>query len=127
MNQATGVAHRSVRGEGAFRDGVRMTASRTERVEDSVVALSGLPGMILPWKQFRVLGSAALALCDVAAGAAAAPGPCAVGMAMPGAWPNRVLVSRPGPVPTTSPVVRSMTRSRTKSCSADLVPSCAAD
>ncbi|MFM7060310.1 MAG: inositol monophosphatase family protein [Actinomycetes bacterium] len=69
VNQATGVAHRAVRGEGAFRDGVRMRASSTERVEDAVVALSGLPGLILPWKQFRVLGSAALALCDVAAGA----------------------------------------------------------
>mgnify|MGYP006289438619 CR=1 FL=1 len=69
INQATGVAHRAVRGEGAFRDGVRMTASPTTEVEQSVVALSGLPGMILPWKQFRVLGSAALALCDVAAGA----------------------------------------------------------
>jgi fructose-1,6-bisphosphatase/inositol monophosphatase family enzyme len=68
INQATGVSHRAVRGEGAFRDGVRMRASSTERVEDSVVALSGLPGMILPWKQFRVLGSAALALCDVANG-----------------------------------------------------------
>ncbi len=69
INQATGVAHRAVRGEGAFRDGVRMTASPTTEVEQSVVALSGLPGLILPWKQFRVLGSAALALCDVAAGA----------------------------------------------------------
>lgn len=69
INQATGVAHRAVRGQGAFRDGVRMTASPTTEVEQSVVALSGLPGMILPWKQFRVLGSAALALCDVAAGA----------------------------------------------------------
>ena len=69
INQATGVVHRAVRGEGAFRDGVRMTASPTTEVEQSVIALSGLPGMILPWKQFRVLGSAALALCDVAAGA----------------------------------------------------------
>jgi fructose-1,6-bisphosphatase/inositol monophosphatase family enzyme len=69
VNQATGIAHRAVRGEGAFRDGVRMAASPTRRVEDSVIALSGVPGMILPWKQFRVLGSAALALCDVAAGA----------------------------------------------------------
>jgi fructose-1,6-bisphosphatase/inositol monophosphatase family enzyme len=68
VNQATGVAHRAVRGEGAFRDGVRMRASETDLVEDAVVALSGLPGIILPWKQFRVLGSAALALCDVASG-----------------------------------------------------------
>ena len=46
VNQATGVAHRAVRGEGAFRDGVRMAASSNSRVEDSVIALSGVPGMI---------------------------------------------------------------------------------
>ena len=34
-----------------------------------MVALSGRPEEWLPWKQFRALGSAALSLCDVAAGA----------------------------------------------------------
>jgi myo-inositol-1(or 4)-monophosphatase len=37
-------------------------------VERAVIALSGLPPRVLGWRQFRALGSAALALCDVAAG-----------------------------------------------------------
>ena len=68
VNQETGVHFRAVRGEGATRNGERIQSSNVERVEDSVIALSGLPGLVLPWKQFRVLGSAALALCDVACG-----------------------------------------------------------
>ena len=58
----------AVRGGGAERDGVSIRPARTERVEDAVVAISGMPEQILPWKQFRALGSAALALCDVASG-----------------------------------------------------------
>ena len=68
VNQETGVHFRAVRGEGATRNGERIRSSDVARVEDSVIALSGLPGLVLPWKQFRVLGSAALALCDVACG-----------------------------------------------------------
>jgi fructose-1,6-bisphosphatase/inositol monophosphatase family enzyme len=68
VNQATGVATTAVRGEGARRDGVPIAPSKVERVEDAVVTLSGRPGEWLPWKQFRALGSAALNLCDVAAG-----------------------------------------------------------
>ena len=41
----------------------------TTRVEDAVVAISNFPGRMLAWKQFRALGSCALALCDVAHGA----------------------------------------------------------
>ena len=68
LNHATGVAYRATRGGGASRDGAPIAASRVRRVEDAVLALSGLPAPDLPWKQCRVLGSAALALCDVAAG-----------------------------------------------------------
>ncbi|MFM7270198.1 MAG: inositol monophosphatase family protein [Actinomycetes bacterium] len=68
VNHATGVRFRAVRGDGAHRDADRISASRVRRVEDAVLALSGLPAPDLPWKQCRVLGSAALALCDVAAG-----------------------------------------------------------
>lgn len=68
VNQATGATSTAVRGGGAFRDGVPIRASTCERVEDSFVALSTFPGRVLAWKQFRVLGSCALALCDVAAG-----------------------------------------------------------
>jgi fructose-1,6-bisphosphatase/inositol monophosphatase family enzyme len=69
VNQATGVASTAVRGEGARRAGEPIAPSKVERVEDSVVTLSGRPGEWLPWKQFRALGSAAISLCDVAAGA----------------------------------------------------------
>jgi len=68
VNQATGVCVTAVRGAGAFRDGVRMNASSVTRVEDSMVHLTGWPPKWLPWKQFRALGSAALGLCEIAAG-----------------------------------------------------------
>lgn len=69
VNHATGWVNTAVRGGGAFRDDVELRASGTTRVEDSMVALSTFPGRMLPWKQFRAMGSCALALCDVAAGA----------------------------------------------------------
>jgi myo-inositol-1(or 4)-monophosphatase len=68
VNQATGQRNTAMRGGGAFRDGVALHASNTARIEDSVIAISGLPKGRPPWKQFRALGCAALALCDVAAG-----------------------------------------------------------
>lgn len=68
VNQATGVCVTAVRGAGAFRDGVRLEASAVARVEEAMVYLTGTPSSWLPWKQFRSLGSAALGLCEVAAG-----------------------------------------------------------
>jgi len=67
-NQATGEQFTAVRGEGAWSDGERLAPSKVTRVEDAVVALAGMPRRVLSWKQFRALGSAALTLCDVAAG-----------------------------------------------------------
>ncbi len=69
VNQATGVATTAVRGGGAWRGGEAIAPRKIERVEDALVALSGRPGRWLAWKQFRALGSAALSLCDLAAGA----------------------------------------------------------
>src|SRR2546421_12045324 len=68
-NEATGVRTTAVRGRGAWRDGEKLAPSDARRVEDAVVAFSGMPQQRLPWKQLRSLGSAALELCDVAAGA----------------------------------------------------------
>jgi fructose-1,6-bisphosphatase/inositol monophosphatase family enzyme len=68
-NQATGVRNTAVRGKGAWRDGEAIAPSAVRRVEEAVVSFSGTPQRRLPWKQFRALGSAALELCDVAAGA----------------------------------------------------------
>jgi fructose-1,6-bisphosphatase/inositol monophosphatase family enzyme len=68
VNQATGTVYAATRGGGAFRDGEPLRASSVTRVEDAFVALSTFPGRMLAWKQFRALGSCALALCDTAAG-----------------------------------------------------------
>jgi myo-inositol-1(or 4)-monophosphatase len=68
VNQATGVRTTAVRGEGAWRDGELVAPAKVERVQDALVALSGPPRTWLPWKQFRAFGSAALTLCDLAAG-----------------------------------------------------------
>jgi myo-inositol-1(or 4)-monophosphatase len=68
MNTTTGERTTAIRGKGAWRDGTRLTAAPTEQIEDAVVAVSGWPSPALRWKQMRALGSAALALCDVAAG-----------------------------------------------------------
>ncbi len=67
-NSSTGATFRAVRGGGAAVDGAPLVPSKQVAVERSVIALSGLPPTTLPWKQFRALGSCALALCDVAAG-----------------------------------------------------------
>jgi fructose-1,6-bisphosphatase/inositol monophosphatase family enzyme len=67
-NGATGVRYTAVRDGGACVDGVAVVPSPTQSLERSVVALTGLPARRLGWRQFRALGSSALALCDVAAG-----------------------------------------------------------
>ncbi|MEP6623524.1 MAG: inositol monophosphatase [Acidimicrobiia bacterium] len=68
VNHATAVVNTAVRGQGAYRGETRLGASDVVRVEDAFVALSTFPGRMLQWKQFRAMGSCALALCDVAAG-----------------------------------------------------------
>jgi fructose-1,6-bisphosphatase/inositol monophosphatase family enzyme len=68
VNQATGQRTTAIRGMGARRDGAPLRASEVTRVEDAVIAVGGFPGEKLAWKQFRALGCASLAWCDVAAG-----------------------------------------------------------
>jgi fructose-1,6-bisphosphatase/inositol monophosphatase family enzyme len=68
QNGATGSRFSAVRGEGAYLDHRPIVSSATTEVERSVVAVSGWPPAPPRWRQFRALGSAALALCDVAAG-----------------------------------------------------------
>ena len=67
-NQATGERFTAVRGGGAFVDGDPMEPSPATRIADSMVAVGGLPVRHLGWKQYRAMGSCALALCDVATG-----------------------------------------------------------
>jgi myo-inositol-1(or 4)-monophosphatase len=68
QNGATGARYTAVRGEGAQLDHAPIGPSATTDVTHAVVALSGWPPAPLEWRQFRALGSAALSLCDVAAG-----------------------------------------------------------
>jgi myo-inositol-1(or 4)-monophosphatase len=68
-NQATASTTTAVRGGGVWRDGRQVRASSVRRLDEAVIAISSLPPRVLPWRQFRAMGSAALALCDVAAGA----------------------------------------------------------
>ena len=68
QNQATGIATTAVRGRGAYRDGERLAPSPARALDDTVIGLAGLPARALGWAQHRALGSAALSLCDVAAG-----------------------------------------------------------
>jgi len=67
-NGATGAAYTAVRGGGAWLDDAPLATATTTEIERSVIALTALPERALPWRQCRALGSAALALCDVAAG-----------------------------------------------------------
>ena len=68
VNSATGQRNHAIRGSGAWCDDVTVRTAPTERLAEAVVAIAGDPPVALRWQQFRALGSAALALCDVAAG-----------------------------------------------------------
>ena len=68
QNGATGARYTAVRGAGAHLDREAIAPASTTDIARAVVALSGWPPARLGWRQFRALGSAALALCDVAAG-----------------------------------------------------------
>lgn len=67
-NLASGVTHRAARGQGAERDGAPIQPSAATRLDDAIVGMSGYSGQYLGWRQFRVLGAAALDLCAVADG-----------------------------------------------------------
>jgi fructose-1,6-bisphosphatase/inositol monophosphatase family enzyme len=68
VNLADGTRYDAVAGEGARRDGVLIRPSTCERVDESILGLSGYPPRRFGWKQYRCLGAAALDLCAVASG-----------------------------------------------------------
>ncbi len=68
VNQATGVRYEAMRGGGARRDGRPIRPSGCTDLAHALVGLAGFCGEHLGWRQFRVLGAAALDLCAVAAG-----------------------------------------------------------
>ena len=67
-NQASGETFTALRGGGAWRDSVPLTASVCTEIGEAFVGISGLPPRPLGWRQFRAFGAVALDLCMVAAG-----------------------------------------------------------
>ncbi len=67
-NGATGERMTAIRGEGARCDGEPIAPAPTTSVDRSVIAFDSLPSRHWGWRQARILGSAALSLCDVGAG-----------------------------------------------------------
>jgi myo-inositol-1(or 4)-monophosphatase len=63
------VEYIAIRGKGAWRNGVPLSAGIERPMAESVIGISGPPPGERPWWQFRALGSAALDLCLVAEGA----------------------------------------------------------
>ena len=63
------VEYIAIRGKGAWRNGVALTARTEHPMAESVIGVSGPPPAERPWWQFRALGYAALDLCLVAEGA----------------------------------------------------------
>ena len=61
----TGCRYDAIRGWG---EGIQIMRESAPALEDSLVAISGLPPHNLGWGQFRAFGSAALDLCAVADG-----------------------------------------------------------
>jgi fructose-1,6-bisphosphatase/inositol monophosphatase family enzyme len=68
VNQARFSCYEAVRGEGATRDGRRISPANVTSLADAVVSVSGYPPRDLGWRQLRSFGSAALELCAVADG-----------------------------------------------------------
>jgi myo-inositol-1(or 4)-monophosphatase len=67
-NHATGERFTAIRGHGAERDGVAISVSACERLDDAIVGVSGLPDHHYGWAQFRALGASAPDICAVASG-----------------------------------------------------------
>lgn len=68
VNQASGWTYEAVRGQGATRDGWRLVSSACRRLDEAIVAVSGIPPRPVPWYQTRALGASALDLCAVGEG-----------------------------------------------------------
>ena len=64
----SGTRYDAVRGWGSRCDGEEIRREYAPPLNESLIAVSGLPQLDLGWAQFRNLGSAALALCSVADG-----------------------------------------------------------
>lgn len=69
VNQATGTRYEASRGAGARKDGIAIEASKVSEMADAMIGMNGWSQRHLGWRQYRVLGAAALEICAVAEGA----------------------------------------------------------
>jgi fructose-1,6-bisphosphatase/inositol monophosphatase family enzyme len=69
VNQASAVRYAATRGGGATRNGESISVAATTEVSDAFIAMNGWSPTHFGWRQYRVLGAAALDLCLVAEGA----------------------------------------------------------
>ena len=67
-NLATGERYTAVKDRGADRNGVPILVAEPSPLDDSIVAVNGMPGAHWGWRQFRAMGAAALDICAVARG-----------------------------------------------------------
>ncbi|HKY13942.1 MAG TPA: inositol monophosphatase [Microthrixaceae bacterium] len=68
VNLVSGARYSATRGGGAFKDGEPIKVTSTTELSDALLILNGHVDRHLGWRQFRVLGAAALDLCLVAEG-----------------------------------------------------------
>jgi len=94
VNQATGKYYEAIRGHGSQVDGRPLTPSRKERLQDSIIGISGYPQRYLGWNQYRALGAAALDLCSVAEGVLDAYADCTGGALAPWDYLGGMLICR---------------------------------
>ena len=67
-NLATGARYAAIHGGGAVLDGRPISVETSMRLDDAVIAISGLPSHDYGWRQFRAMGASALDICAVANG-----------------------------------------------------------
>lgn len=102
VNQADGTRYEAVRGGGSRCDGVAVRPSGVTRIDEALVAVSGVPAdPDMGWKQFRALGAAALDLCAVADGRVDAYLDCSPDAHAPWDYLGGLLVCREAGVPVT--------------------------
>jgi myo-inositol-1(or 4)-monophosphatase len=68
-NLVTGERYQAVRGGGATRDGAPITVGHAVPLSDAMIAINDVPARRWGWRQYRAMGSSALDICTVAAGA----------------------------------------------------------
>jgi myo-inositol-1(or 4)-monophosphatase len=70
VNQALDITYSAIRGQGAWRDGARIASSACTDLSEAIVIINAAPPQPVGWRQYRVLGAAALDMCAVADGTA---------------------------------------------------------